>query len=944
MLECTPTSKPTTDRPGKSVAFTSRASREAGSRLRSVEHECTPSIVPPHSQRVLRRRRPRMRAHFTSRGRRRRHPPGPLALRKFAPMTSTPSREPQSLVRSEHRFTERHTTIEPMAHHAADASNSSSSHSLQSLPNPVQTFKLRDAPLDPSVLDRKASRLSLQHWLFEIQPTLREGPIHSLPKVDRDPQMDRIMPTIKQAFARRPVEWVEPERSWQIQEVVGHFWSLEAFDKLPDSLRHLLARTYEAERREIEFVHTHGWPSGFKIKAEGAQSLGMPEHIVQAWRSGSRLPLSAPPEPFSRPPYSSVYSSLQTLEKVCEETLRLVQAGKAIPWLQRPFIVSPTNCIFKPSAFEPDGVKKRICWDLTKSGLNLIINIDPSSLPTIFTLIESMGPGYFMAKSDLKDMFLNFPIAKEHWTLLGFSHPVTGQYLVLPFYPFGLKNAPPDCQGFAEAVKNKIHEECVRRIHHQPSLPGLDEVPAGEPGLRAAVDEKAVASHVYIDDFQHLTQLLSQGEEVFAIGAKIYEILGLVEKIIKREGPARVMTLLGFVFDSTTHTLSVPPPKCAEMIALIEVVLAMGDVEGSVSFSIMQSLVGKLVWASTGIELGRSCLADIRRPLDAVASSLTTPRRRAHFLIPIASFPKLISALRWWLAALRANNGSSVVHVGPHGLYERWRWDGEFGDEVPDGVLQIFTDACPEGGGWSWGSERQAFKWSGKERRHHINILEAYTVLKMLRRDADSISRTRVLLWCDNQVSVAALRKGNSISRVLCEILRSIRLICLQYQIDLWPVHIDGVRNVVADGLSRGLLASRSSTWSLNRAIMARWRAQFGPFDVDVFTDPSGSGAQAFAFCSVLDPPWDKSFRGQKVWAFPPLDLVDAFLEHYQHWHAASVIAVLPSATIAARIPQPAAQLLHSYGSHFGICERASGQSRIACPAIGWDLGVYILH
>ena len=42
------------------------------------------------------------------------------------------------------------------------------------------------------------------------------------------------------------------------------------------------------------------------------------------------------------------------------------------------------------------------------------------------------------------------------------------------------------------------------------------------------------------------------------------------------------------------------------------------------------------------------------------------------------------------------------------------------------------------------------------------------------------------------------------------------------------------------------------------------------------------------AFCSVLAPPWDKSFRGQKVWAFPPLDLVDS-LQQIEYANAITV-------------------------------------------------------
>jgi hypothetical protein len=51
----------------------------------------------------------------------------------------------------------------------------------------------------------------------------------------------------------------------------------------------------------------------------------------------------------------------------------------------------------------------------------------------------------------------------------------------------------------------------------------------------------------------------------------VFEILGLVEKIVKREGPARVMTLLGF--NSSTHILSIPEPKQVELLHVISQIL-----------------------------------------------------------------------------------------------------------------------------------------------------------------------------------------------------------------------------------------------------------------------------------------------------------------------------------------------------------------------------------
>jgi len=181
------------------------------------------------------------------------------------------------------------------------------------------------------------------------------------------------------------------------------------------------------------------------------------------------------------------------------------------------------------------------------------------------------------------------------------------------------------------------------------SLPGLESVPrtsAAEGGLAVAQSPQAFTTEVYIDDFQHLTQLLQQGLELFEIGAKIYEILGLIEKVVKRKDPARVMMLRGFEFNSKTGVLRIPETKASEIVLLIRQVIATAHWHkgGSVPWSILSSLHAKLMCASTGIELGRSYLSAIRRPLDAVATLLSNRLQRANFLIPVYEMIEIGSA------------------------------------------------------------------------------------------------------------------------------------------------------------------------------------------------------------------------------------------------------------------------------------------------------------
>jgi hypothetical protein len=200
-----------------------------------------------------------------------------------------------------------------------------------------------------------------------------------------------------------------------------------------------------------------------------------------------------------------------------------------------------------------------------------------------------------------------------------------------------------------------------------------------------------------------------------------------------------------------------------------------------------------------------------------------------------------------------------------------------------------------------------------KEKCHHINVLEAETVLLLLRANAQSFDSCLVLLWCENLVPVRALINGQSCSRQLTRIVREIRLICLQHCISLCPRHIAVILNVVSDGLSRGVIASRCESWSLNGHIMACWRARFGDFHVDAFCDPSGRGRQAPVFLSVIKELFDVCFQGQRVFMFSPLHLVLQFLQSMKTWNAQLLLAVLPMSSAKKEGLLPC--LLHEYDS-----------------------------
>ena len=273
----------------------------------------------------------------------------------------------------------------------------------------------------------------------------------------------------------------------------------------------------------------------------------------------------------------------------------------------------------------------------------------------------------------------------------------------------------------------------------------------------------------------------------------------------------------------------------------------------------------------------------MRKPLITVQSLLTTRRERERFCVLPYHFHEAVAELRWQHEAVRVG-GARKWHVGPSGNFELWRWGGAWGDEVPADVLQWASDASKWGGGYVFEEEYRVREWTDEERAQHINILECFMVLQIAIDISPHCRGRRCIGWNDNTTTVQAINTGRSRSNVLMQLVRHIHLEFLRYDMQVWMMHIPGVHNIKADGLSRGVLGQRVSNWSLVPQCMERCVCLGGgAFTVDAFSDEAGSNSQAPRFRSLTSPP-DFSFTDERVWAFPPPTLAEQFLELAPTW------------------------------------------------------------
>jgi len=622
-----------------------------------------------------------------------------------------------------------------------------------------------------------------------------------------------------------------------------------------------------------------------------------------------------------------------------------VRIGKLLPTSLLPWVESPTTAIIKMTLF---GLKWRTCINLTKSGVNPLFSPPPFKMPTVESMIRMTGEGWWMAKQDIQDMFFCWKVHPLQWSLLGMQHPLTGQSFVYPVLPFGLTVSPYHACLNTESLATVIRVQAAARAQGLGTLPCLARLDEGRIRLEYLTSgrdplRQPPSSAVYVDDFAMFAPSLDSCLELMELAAEVFATANVPEKVAKREGPSQTLTLLGFEFDTRTGILRVPDHKRAEILALLNSILTRARANQSVSWHELASITGKLTWASSGIGAGRVYIRHLRKPCTAVQDTLRSRSEQDKFCIPIYFFTKAIEELEWWEKALQANGGRQRWHLGASGLYEPgpWHWEGRFGAQVPEDVIQFATDACRDGGGLLFDSEYQLRGWMKREKRHHINVLEAIMLLDWCTEFGPQASGRRVLAWCDNSVTVAAINSGVSRSDVITGIVLRIRLCALTHNFHICAAHIPGGVNYIPDSLSSGLLLASINNFRLTQRSWTRWDRKFGGFDRELFAPVTGHGVRAPAHCSAAHPPFGRTFHGEKVWASPPSDLVQRVLEEAHLWEADLVVAALPLEMMSGVSSREWA-LCAEYQGDSQVWERPMGSRWLCTRGAGVGVGIYV--
>ena len=121
----------------------------------------------------------------------------------------------------------------------------------------------------------------------------------------------------------------------------------------------------------------------------------------------------------------------------------------------------------------------------------------------------------------------------------------------------------------------------------------------------------------------------------------------------------------------------------------------------------------------------------------------------------------------------------------------------------PDETLS--SDSCLTGGGGF--AEGEYFDWKFPDEILRLNLdinqLECMVVTICLGLWGNSFSRKKITLFCDNNVTIAAINSGFSRNEQIQRCLRKIHLICAKFSFKIKMEYLTSKQNKISDALSR---------------------------------------------------------------------------------------------------------------------------------------------
>ena len=280
-----------------------------------------------------------------------------------------------------------------------------------------------------------------------------------------------------------------------------------------------------------------------------------------------------------------------------------------------------------------------------------------------------------------------------------------------------------------------------------------------------------VKLHCYIDDYIVVAPK-SKADAQFATLCELLKDLGLPLNRDKVTPPTKKLGCLGIDIDINTNTMSIAQEKLREIYeACIQ-----ASQKTHLSRQAFQSLLGKLIYIHKCVKPSRIF---INRILELF--------RKNHHCRKIYLNVDFHRDLQWFLTFLPTYNGISYITKSD-----------------VDEVQSLYLDACLTGMGAVWRDRVYATPIHNcGDLELTIVHLEMMNIVIALRIWGQFWQHGSISVNCDNLGVVQVVKTSKTRDPFLALCIRNIWLITSAYDIDLNIKHIPGVKNVIADTLSR---------------------------------------------------------------------------------------------------------------------------------------------
>ncbi len=459
--------------------------------------------------------------------------------------------------------------------------------------------------------------------------------------------------------------------------------------------------------------------------------------------------------------------SAESIARIAPNMHEEVALGRRIAYTrdQIPFphfMISPISDI--PKKPDANGViKYRTVHDLSSpagSSVNdgiSVTSVQMSRLDRMCDMVRTAGVGCYIWKMDVKAAFRQIGVRPIDWPFLGLSFE--GRWLWDIVLPFGLGSSCLIFEAYSSAANHII---------------------------RIRLPDGSYVDH-YIDDFIGVALSEAVARLAREVTHKILnDELRMPLDPAKTKIESQVQEVLGYQIDTRVMTASCTPERLMEIRRLTSQWLEYKRC----TLKQLQSLIGLLEFVSRVVRPGRAMLSRLYAMTRPFSNNHHTHRRVSD---------DARADIRWWNTFIHEWNGVSL-------LYEvEWQTSTSMGLHIA-----LTTDACLTGYGAAWNGECIAGAWDAtdlseamRKERESMPYLELKALVIAAATWGHRWKGMRVHFECDCKPVVQAISKGWSSASHTAHLLRTLVYIACKHGFEYRCTHIDGVRNVLADALSR---------------------------------------------------------------------------------------------------------------------------------------------